>query len=179
MGRGSRYLGSYLNAEFLQGQSGDQIVYFFFKHEHFEEWLSASNKYSLFNIVENIICYVAIWKWLLTFVVAVLFTTVRHLIYFGIYYVSEIVPNACNRTISPCKHGDCIWTGVNYTCLCDDGYTGKNCEIGLSILIHSSTNIFTCHMHMCTKYTFICSACKKYTCFIIVIKSFSFICLQY
>ena len=33
---------------------------------------------------------------------------------------------------SPCIYGTCIDNVNSYTCTCDDGYTGTNCETGMS-----------------------------------------------
>lgn len=48
---------------------------------------------------------------------------------------TEIVPNACERTIPPCGNGSCINAGTDFICLCEPGYTGVNCEIGLFVFL--------------------------------------------
>lgn len=35
---------------------------------------------------------------------------------------------------SPCKNGTCGWKSEAYFCLCDEGYTGKNCDKGEKLL---------------------------------------------
>ena len=34
--------------------------------------------------------------------------------------------NECDS--SPCKHGVCVDGENNYTCICEQGYRGENCE---------------------------------------------------
>ena len=41
----------------------------------------------------------------------------------------EIVAHQCDQPTSPCKHnGECLRTGDEYLCQCQDGFTGKDCE---------------------------------------------------
>ena len=43
--------------------------------------------------------------------------------------LSHIVDiNECSS--EPCVYGDCTDAVNDYTCSCDAGYTGKNCDIG-------------------------------------------------
>ena len=38
---------------------------------------------------------------------------------------------------NPCEHGGTCTDGVNsYTCECVDGYTGVNCETGMTFIIY-------------------------------------------
>ena len=50
--------------------------------------------------------------------------------------------NDCSN--EPCKNGGTCTDGVDsYTCTCDAGYTGKNCEIGrLASLVYNLCNPF-------------------------------------
>ena len=41
---------------------------------------------------------------------------------FDIFPVNPCVPN-------PCVNGSCLTTGSGYSCFCNDGYTGTNCDL--------------------------------------------------
>ena len=47
-------------------------------------------------------------------------------------YFTDI--NECGS--SPCVYGTCTDNVNSYTCTCDDGYTGTNCETGMSHIDH-------------------------------------------
>ena len=37
-------------------------------------------------------------------------------------------PSACSS--NPCVHGQCQNSGTSYTCQCNSGFTGTNCNMG-------------------------------------------------
>lgn len=43
------------------------------------------------------------------------------------------VPNYCAS--SPCLHGTCHNQGTSYQCHCNTGYSGTNCDIGITVII--------------------------------------------
>ena len=55
-----------------------------------------------------------------------------------IFYLQITEIDECEA--NPCEHGGTCTDGVNsYTCECADGYTGVNCETGITIF--SDTNL--------------------------------------
>ena len=61
------------------------------------------------------------------------------------YQIKPFIKNIVNSVdidecaSSPCEHGICTDNVDGYTCTCDAGYTGTNCEIGIGLSLHLLT----------------------------------------